>query len=198
MRLRRTSADVPQIELQNCIPPPTCPHQRRFQPALADPDEPVAECRAGDGAGRRITSSPTRSKFAELIELRVRDTGSGIPADILPHVFEPFFTTKRGQRHRARSQHHATYVRSHGGDIQVESIPGYGTTVRVTLPIRQAGKLVQHSRGGDRLAWQHSILIVDDEALTLRTIGRALRPRLRGLLRLRWRRGTEDRRRGEA
>ena len=34
---------------------------------------------------------------------------------------------------------------SHGGEIQVESIPGYGTTVRVTLPVRQAGKLVQHT-----------------------------------------------------
>ncbi len=36
-------------------------------------------------------------------------------------------------------------MRSHGGDIQVESIPGYGTTVRVTLPIRQVGKVVQHT-----------------------------------------------------
>ncbi len=38
-----------------------------------------------------------------------------------------------------------SYVRSHGGDIQLESIPGYGTTVRVTLPIRQVGTMVQHS-----------------------------------------------------
>ena len=39
-----------------------------------------------------------------------------------------------------------SYVRSHGGDIQVESIPGSGTTIRITLPIRQANKGVpQHS-----------------------------------------------------
>ena len=75
-----------------------------------------------------------------MIELRVRDTGSGIPADILPHVFEPFFTTKRGKGTGLGLSISQNYVRSHGGDIQVESIPGSGTTVRVTLPMQQAGK----------------------------------------------------------
>ncbi len=78
-----------------------------------------------------------------MIELRVRDTGSGIPADILPHVFEPFFTTKRGKGTGLGLSITQSYVRSHGGDIQVESIPNLGTTVRVTLPIRQVGKAVQ-------------------------------------------------------
>ncbi len=67
---------------------------------------------------------PTRSKFAELIELRVCDTGSGISPDILPHVFEPFFTTKRGKGTGLGLSITRNYVRSHGGDIQVESIAG--------------------------------------------------------------------------
>jgi signal transduction histidine kinase len=95
--------------------------------------------------GGRITILADKVKFADLIELRVRDTGSGIPSDILPHVFEPFFTTKRGRGTGLGLSITQSYVRSHGGDIQLESIPGYGTTVRVTLPIRQAGKTVQHS-----------------------------------------------------
>ena len=91
----------------------------------------------------RITILADKVKFADVIELRVRDTGSGIPADILPHIFEPFFTTKRGKGTGLGLSITQSYVRSHGGDIQVESVPGLGTTVRVTLPIRQVGKAVQ-------------------------------------------------------
>ena len=47
--------------------------------------------------GGRITISADKVKFAELSRCALRDTGAGIPADILPHVFEPFFTTKRGK-----------------------------------------------------------------------------------------------------
>ena len=95
--------------------------------------------------GGRITILADKAKLADVVELRVCDTGSGIPADILPHVFEPFFTTKRGKGTGLGLSITQSYVRSHGGDIQVESIPDCGTTVRVTLPMHQAGKLVQSS-----------------------------------------------------
>ena len=108
--------------------------------------------------GGTITVLAEKVKFAEMIELRVRDTGCGIPADILPHVFEPFFTTKRGKGTGLGLSITQNYVRSHGGDIQVESVPDSGTTVRVTLPIQQAGKPVPHRRGGHRLAMAYSIL----------------------------------------
>ena len=134
-----------QIELQNCIPPDLpsiTADSNQLSQILMNLMLNAAQATAPGG---RITILADKVKFAELIELRVRDTGSGIPADILPHVFEPFFTTKRGRGTGLGLSITQTYVRSHGGDIQVESIPGYGTTVRVTLPIRQAGKLVQHT-----------------------------------------------------
>jgi signal transduction histidine kinase len=81
-------------------------------------------------------------KFDEMIEVSVTDTGTGIPADILPHVFEPFFTTKRGKGTGLGLSISQAYVRSHGGDIRVESLPEQGTTVRITLPIRQEGRAV--------------------------------------------------------
>jgi signal transduction histidine kinase len=89
--------------------------------------------------GGTITVLAETVRFADVIELRVRDTGCGIPADILPHVFEPFFTTKRGKGTGLGLSITQNYVRSHSGDIQVESVPDSGTTVRVTLPIEQAG-----------------------------------------------------------
>jgi signal transduction histidine kinase len=90
--------------------------------------------------GGRITISAEKVKFADSLELRVTDTGVGIPADILPHVFEPFFTTKRGKGTGLGLSISQAYIRSHSGDIQVESVPQRGTTVRVTLPIRQEGR----------------------------------------------------------
>jgi two-component system NtrC family sensor kinase len=91
--------------------------------------------------GGSITISAQKIKFAEALELTVTDTGAGIPADILPHVFEPFFTTKRGQGTGLGLSISHAYVRSHGGDIRVDSLPGHGTTVRITLPIRQEGRM---------------------------------------------------------
>ncbi len=91
--------------------------------------------------GGSITLSAQKVKFEESIEIAVKDTGIGIPADILPHVFEPFFTTKRGKGTGLGLSISQAYIRSHGGDIRVNSMPGEGTTVRFTLPIRQEGRV---------------------------------------------------------
>jgi signal transduction histidine kinase len=135
------------IELRNCIAPDL--------PCLSADSNQISQilmnlllnAAQATTPGGKITILAEKVKFSEAIELRVCDTGSGIPADILPHVFEPFFTTKRGQGTGLGLSITQSYVRSHGGDIQVESVAGCGTTVRVTLPIRQAGKTVEHVEG---------------------------------------------------
>lgn len=89
------------------------------------------------GEGGEIAISAGQVKFENKVELRVSDTGCGIPPDVLPHVFEPFFTTKRGKGTGLGLSICHSYVRSHGGDISIESVPGKGTTVKLTLPIRE-------------------------------------------------------------
>lgn len=86
--------------------------------------------------GGAIIVAAEKTDSAETIELRVTDNGIGIPADILPHVFEPFFTTKRGKGTGLGLSISQAYVRSHGGEIKVDSLPGRGTTVRISLPVR--------------------------------------------------------------
>lgn len=131
-----------QIALQNCIPvdlPAISADANQLSQILMNLLLNAAEATSPAGT---ITVLAEKVRFANLIELRVRDTGCGIPPDILPHVFEPFFTTKRGKGTGLGLSITQNYVRSHGGEIQVESVPNSGTTVRVTLPMQQAGKPV--------------------------------------------------------
>ena len=95
-------------------------------------------------AGGSITIAAELERTAGVVELRVTDSGSGIPADILPHIFEPFFTTKRGKGTGLGLSISQNYVRSHGGDIQVESVEGSGATVRVTFPVHQPGNVAEY------------------------------------------------------
>jgi two-component system sensor histidine kinase PilS (NtrC family) len=67
----------------------------------------------------------------------VGDTGEGIAPGDLGHVFEPFFSTKPGGSGLGLALVHRI-VHEHGGDIEVQSTPGLGTTFRLTLPARHA------------------------------------------------------------
>lgn len=70
------------------------------------------------------------------VEIAVRDTGSGIPPDILPQIFDPFFTTKPvGQGTGLGLSLARQHVEADGGTIDVESTPGHGTILRVWLPL---------------------------------------------------------------
>lgn len=67
--------------------------------------------------------------------VEVHDEGAGIPQEILTHVFDPFFTTKEpGKGTGLGLSVSVSILKKHGGDIQVESQPGQGTTFRVCLP----------------------------------------------------------------
>ena len=87
--------------------------------------------------GGTITISANKLTYVDEMEIRVSDTGCGIPPDILPHVFEPFFTTKRGKGTGLGLSISHAYVRSHNGEIRVDSVWNHGTTVTITLPLRQ-------------------------------------------------------------
>jgi signal transduction histidine kinase len=70
--------------------------------------------------------------------ISVTDTGPGIPADILSKIFDPFFTTKpQGQGTGLGLSICRDIVRTHGGEISVDSRVGAGTTFTVWLPAVQ-------------------------------------------------------------
>lgn len=75
-----------------------------------------------------------------LVEFRVRDTGSGIAPEELPHVFDRFWQGREKARGGVGLGLAITrgIVQAHGGDIRAESTLGVGTTFRFTLPVSRA------------------------------------------------------------
>jgi PAS domain S-box-containing protein len=79
-------------------------------------------------------------------EIRIADSGSGIPLEIRARLFEPFFTTK----HRGTGLGLATarrLIQAHGGSVEFEFPPDGGTTAVIRLPARTAS---EPSDGGVR------------------------------------------------
>jgi signal transduction histidine kinase len=73
---------------------------------------------------------------SHFVELIIADSGKGIPADHLTKIFDPFFTTKEMTKGTGLGLA-VSYgiIKKHGGDIEVESTEGKGTTFTVRLPI---------------------------------------------------------------
>jgi signal transduction histidine kinase len=85
--------------------------------------------------GRGAIDIYVRPTDAGGVEVRICDTGPGIPEDVRPRLFEPFFTTKAPGVGTGLGLHitHAAVAR-HGGTIEVEPNPAGGTCFVVTLP----------------------------------------------------------------
>jgi signal transduction histidine kinase/ActR/RegA family two-component response regulator len=67
--------------------------------------------------------------------ISVSDTGSGIPPDLQERIFEPFFTTKQPDQGTGLGLSMVMNIlRSHGGQVQLESAPGQGATFHLLLP----------------------------------------------------------------
>jgi two-component system NtrC family sensor kinase len=86
-------------------------------------------------SGRELVLTVELIVDDERLQLRISDTGVGIPADLLPHIFEPFVTTK-GEGSGVGLGLSVVYgvVSSHHGEIGVHSQPGVGTTFTLSLP----------------------------------------------------------------
>jgi signal transduction histidine kinase len=127
----------------------------------------------------------------ERIFLILADSGNGIRPEHLSRIFDPFFTTKGPKRGTGLGLSVCfSIVRQHGGDIQVESTAGIGTTFRITLPaseqpialafdpalIRLDAPCV--SVNGEQDGTRLRALVVDDESYITGLVQEALRVRM--------------------
>jgi signal transduction histidine kinase len=88
-----------------------------------------------DGGKLTITGAATRDG---RVEIRIADTGVGIPPENLAKVFDLYFTTKERGTGIGLSLVYRT-VQLHNGDIDVESMPGKGTTFIIKMPRAGSG-----------------------------------------------------------
>jgi len=97
----------------------------------------VKAVQANVAAGRREVSVYVRpTEDGRAVEVRVSDTGVGIPAELVPRVFEPYFTTRGGEGGSGLGLYFAKQlVEQFDGEISIaRSLPGKGTEVRFVLP----------------------------------------------------------------
>ena len=89
------------------------------------------------GPGGRGTITVTTRRDGDWVEIRVADTGAGIPEEIRQRIFDPFFTTKDVGRGTGQglSICRSVIVERHHGTIQFETTTGVGTTFVVRLPL---------------------------------------------------------------
>jgi PAS domain S-box-containing protein len=95
----------------------------------------------GDAATGKGKIAITTQRLGGNVEIRVQDTGTGIPEEIRRHIFEPFFTTKPVGRGTGQGLALAynVIVKRHGGSIDVESEVGRGSTFVIRLPLDPPG-----------------------------------------------------------
>lgn len=152
-----STVDVP-VEVRKTIEL-TEPHLRRLRVQVApefSPDVPpiLADrqqlrqvllnlfTNAGDAMpqGGRLTTRVRSGRLTPdrpAVVIEVADTGTGIPADVLPRVFDPFFTTKpEGKGTGLGLAICKRIIDHHDGRLDIESEPDRGTTVRVWLPVQ--------------------------------------------------------------
>jgi C4-dicarboxylate-specific signal transduction histidine kinase len=89
----------------------------------------------GGGGARRIEVASSTDDSRARVSLTVRDTGPGIPPDVLPRIFDPFFTTKEvGQGTGLGLAITYGIVQEHGGTISASNAPDGGAVFRLDLP----------------------------------------------------------------
>ncbi len=99
------------------------------------------------------------------LHIAVRDTGSGMPPEVVARVFEPFFTTKGAEGTGLGLPMVHGILRDHDGAITLESEPGVGTTFHIYLPAIVQATAAAPAQGNDDLVLGHGqhVMYVDDE-----------------------------------
>lgn len=117
------------------------------------------------------------AKPGPYVVVKVEDTGTGMPPDVMERIFEPFYTTKElGKGTGLGLSTTMAIVKSHGGFIRVYSEQGLGTTFSVYLPAQPDAARESSRASEEELPRGHGevVLVVDDEAAVREITGQTL------------------------
>ncbi|MDJ0387007.1 PAS domain S-box protein [Roseomonas sp. E05] len=134
-----------------------------------------------ENADFRYGRPPARDlKPGQYVALRVTDTGTGMPPEVVERAFDPFYTTKPlGQGTGLGLSMVYGFARQSGGQVHIASEPGRGTMVEIDLPRYRGTAGDQGSGKGaaplGRARRNETVLIVDDEPVIRILMAEALR-----------------------
>ncbi len=126
------------VELQIGSAPEVLAHGNQIQQVLLNL---LINARQAMPNGGRVLINLDHDKSGGTVDLTVRDTGSGIPADKLPRIFDRFYTTKKGPDESGKGGTGLglatckSIIDAHHGRIRVESTVGKGTAFIIKLPV---------------------------------------------------------------
>lgn len=129
------------VELQIASAPEVMANGNQIQQVLLNL---LINARQAMPSGGRLLIKLEHDKGGGTVDLTVRDTGSGIPAEKLPRIFERFYTTKSGPDESGKGgtglglSTCKTIIDAHRGRIRVESTLGKGTAFIIKLPVAKS------------------------------------------------------------
>ena len=119
----------------------------------------------------RNLSSPSKAKY---VAVEVADTGIGMSEETRRRCLEPFFTTK-GERGTGLGLAMVYGIaKRHNAEIEIESAPGKGTTVRMLFPETSLSETDQGQTAHSSIPARLRILVVDDDPLLIKSLRDAL------------------------
>jgi PAS domain S-box-containing protein len=129
-----------------------------------------------DGGGITVRTRRLAGDTAESsrIAVEVADDGVGMSPDTRQRCLEPFFTTKGERGSGLGLAMVYGVVQRHNGDIEIDSAPGRGTTVRLLLPVRGLAAATSRAPAEPPRAMQLRLLVIDDDPMLLKVLRSAL------------------------
>jgi len=180
---------APAVELRVDLAPAVCPvhaDPAHLEEALRILAENAREAMPRGGrltlatAGAELPTAgagPAELPPGRYAVLSVADTGTGLTEAALAHLYEPFFTTKGpGEALGLGLATVYGFVKQSGGEVEVRTDPGRGTTVRIYLPCRAEPGATAAEAEAEGAAPRASVLVVDPEDALCRLLRMILEP----------------------
>ena len=128
---------------------------------------------AGFNVDRAYAASRASLTPGRYVTLKVSDTGTGMPPEVVARAFDPFFTTKpKGEGTGLGLATVYGIVTQAGGDVRIYSEPGLGTTITVLLPVTQEPAVAGERSSGERERGDNELILVVEDEPGLREVTR--------------------------
>jgi two-component system NtrC family sensor kinase len=145
--------------------PPVWADGNQLQQVLVNLVTNAKQAMAEQPEGQRRITIATRALGSDRVQITLRDTGPGIPAEVLPKIFDPFVTTKGSAGTGLGLSISYGIIREHGGLITAESLPGHGATFTIDLPVGSAGAAAAETGPTVNLDGKRILIVEHDQAV---------------------------------